>query len=174
MSLKISLLLIIFTWFNSFIFSQEDIQIGSPSGRTISTPAGAFFDYSNPSEINIKVQLWGYVRFPGYYIVPAGISINELISYAGGPMEDARLDDIRVTKIKEGSNSVMLKYNFDDLMWGDNLKTQINFSKIEAGDIVVVPGYPRYFVRDDISFYLTIVTALASISALIISIIYAN
>ena len=174
MNIKILLPILILAGFYSLIYSQDDIQIGTPSGRTFTTPAGAFYDYSSPSEVNIKVQLWGYIRFPGYYIVPSGISINELISFAGGPMEDARLDDIRVTKIKEGSKTVMVKYNYNDLMWEENLNTQINFNRLEAGDMVVVPGYPRYFVRDDISYYLTIVTALASISALIISIIYAN
>ena len=174
MNTKILFSILLISGFTTFIYSQDDIQIGSSSGRLLTTPAGAFYDYSSSSEVNIKVQLWGYVRFPGYYIVPAGISISELISYAGGPTEDARLDDIRVTKIKEGSKTIMLKYNYDDLMWEENLNNQINFNRLEAGDIVIVPGYPRYFVRDDISFYLTIVTALASISALIISIIYAN
>ena len=174
MNIKLIISILLITGFQTFLFSQDDIQIGSPSGRTLTTPAGAYFDYSSSSEVNIKVQLWGYVRYPGFYVVPAGININELISFAGGPTPDARLEDVRVTKIKEGAKTVMLKYNYNDLMWEENLNTQITYNRLEAGDIVVVPGYPRYFVRDDISFYLTIVTALASISALVISIIYAN
>ena len=108
---------------------------------------------------------------PGYYIVPAGISITELISLGGGPTEDATLSDIRVIKIREGSQTTMLKYNYNDLMWEENLKSQINYVRLDAGDIVVVPGEPRYFVRQDIAFYLGIVTTLASLAALIITII---
>ena len=110
-------------------------------------------------------------RYPGYYIVPAGTSLNELISLSGGPREDASLDDIRVVKLKEGSQTTMIKYNYNDLVWEDKISNQIDYITLSAGDIVVVPGEPRYFVREDIAFYLGVVTTLASLTALIISII---
>jgi len=158
-------------FFFEFIYAQDDIQIGS-TGRTNAT--GALYDYSNPSAVNIKVQLWGYVRFPGYYVVPVGTSLNELMSLAGGPTEDASLDDIRVVKIREGSETYMVKYDYNDFVWEANIKTQIKYTRLDAGDIVVVPGEPRYFVREDIAFYLGVLTALASIAALILSIISIN
>jgi len=172
MNLKIFLSILLFAGLYTNIYSQDDIQIGSLGART--GQGGGLFDYSNPSAINIKVQLWGYVSYPGYYIVPAGISINELISFAGGPKENASLEDIRVTKIKEGAQTKMIKYNYNDMVWGDEIQSQIDFVRLEAGDIVVVPGEPRYFVREDIAFYLGIVTTLASLTALILSIISFN
>jgi hypothetical protein len=172
MNIKILFSILLIAGLYTNIYSQDDIQIGSLGSRT--GQQGGLFDYSNPSTINIKVQLWGYVRYPGYYVVPAGISINELISYAGGPMEDASLDKIRVTKIKEGTPTKMIKYNYNDMVWEDEIKNQINFVRLEAGDIVVVPGEPRYFVREDVAFYLGIVTTLASLAALILSIISFN
>ena len=153
-----------------FVCAQDDIQIGSPNATRPSS-AGALYDYSVGNTINIKVQLWGYVRFPGFYIVPEGTSINELISVAGGPTEDANLNDIRVVKLKEGSQTTMMKYNYNDLVWEDKISNQIDYISLNAGDIVVVPGEPRYFVREDVTFYLGILSALASISALVISII---
>lgn len=170
MNTKIIFTLLFAIGIYSFSYSQDDIQIGSLGART--GQAGALFDYSNPSTINIKVQLWGYVGYPGYYIVPAGISINELISFAGGPREDASLDDIRVTKIKEGTQTKIIKYNYNEMMWEDDSQTQINYVRLEAGDIVVVPGEPRYYARENVSFYLGVVTTLASLAALVISIIY--
>lgn len=166
------LLILILTVISSNIYSQDDIQIGSLGTRT--GQAGGLFDYSNPSTVNIKVQVWGYVPYPGFYIVPAGTSINELISFAGGPNEDANLSDIRVTKLKEGIPPKMVKYNYEDMMWSDELSSSINYVRLEAGDIIVIPGAPRYFVRDDIAFYLGIVTTLASLTALILSIISFN
>ena len=56
-------------------------------------------------------------------------------------------------------------------MWKDSLNKKIYSVRLQAGDIVVVPGEPRYFVRQDIMFYLAIVTTLASLAALILSII---
>lgn len=163
-------LLIIF--FFDFLHAQDDIQVGS-QGR-IGGAAGAVYDYSDPSGVNFRLQLWGYVRYPGFYIVPAGTSLNELISLAGGPTEDATLNDIRVVKIREGSETTMLKYDYNDLVWEDKIETQINYVKLDAGDVVVVPGEPRYFIRQDIAFYLGVITALASIAALILSIISIN
>lgn len=172
MNIKILLSVLLITGFCTFLYSQDDIQIGSLGTRT--GQAGGLYDYSNPSSINIKVQLWGYVRYPGYYIVPAGISINELISFAGGPNDDAKLDDIRITKIKKDVQTKIIKYNYNDMMWEDEIQTQISYVSLEAGDIVVVPGEPRYFARDNIAFYLGIVTTLASLTALILSIISFN
>lgn len=172
MNIKILFSIFLMAGLYTNIFSQDDIQIGSQGLR--SGTSGGLFDYSNPSSVNIKVQLWGYVRYPGYYIVPAGISINELISFAGGPREDASLDDIRVTKIKEGVQTKIMKYNYNDMMWEDNIESEIKFVSLEAGDIVVVPGEPRYFARDNIAFYLGIVTTLASLTALILSIVSFN
>ena len=173
MKIKILIALLLISGFMASTYSQDDIQIGSQHG-TAGNQNGALFDYSDPSAVNIKVQLWGYVEFPGYYIVPSGFSINELISLGGGPTQDALLDDIRVIKLREDTKTVMLKYNYNDLIWEDNIKTQINYTRLDAGDIVVVPGEPRYFVRQDIAFYFSIVTTLASLAALIISIIYAG
>ncbi len=153
---------------STLLFAQDDVQIGS-TGRNNAT--GGLYDYSNPTGVNIKVQLWGYVRYPGYYIVPAGTSINELISLSGGPGEDAKLDDIRVVKIKEGSETLMMKYSYNDLVWEENIKSQIKFVRLDAGDIIVVPGEPRYFVREDVAFYLGLLTAIASLAALVISVI---
>ncbi|WP_290665097.1 SLBB domain-containing protein, partial [Ignavibacterium sp.] len=110
------------------------------------------------------------VKYPGYYVVPINTSLSELFSYAGGPLVDAKLDDIRILKTAEDSTVLMTRYNYNDLMWEESLKTQISFPRLEAGDIVVIPGEPRYFIRQDISFYLSILTAVISSAALIISI----
>ena len=156
--------------FSNFLSAQEDIQVGN-QGR-IGNSSGALYDYSSPSEVNFRVQIWGYANLPGFYIVPAGTSLNELISLAGGPTEDALLNDIRIVKMKEGYQTTMTKYNYNDLVWEKNITNQISYVRLDAGDIVVIPGEPRYFTREDITFYLSVLTALASTTALIMSIIY--
>jgi hypothetical protein len=162
----ISLLTVLFF---QLLKAQDDIQIGSPNADRTST--GGLYDYSDPAGVNFRVQLWGYVKFPGFYIVPAGTSVNELISLAGGPLEDAILDDIRLIKLKEGSQTVMEKYNINDFVWEDKITKQIKYCRLNAGDIVVVPGAPRYFVREDITFYVGLLTSLISIASLVVSLI---
>lgn len=170
MSKKILPLFLLIIAITQLSFAQDDIQIGSSYNDLRNQRQGGLYDYSDPTSINIKVQLWGYVRYPGFYIVPARTTVNELISLAGGPNEEATLSDIRVLKAKDDSTAVMYKYNYNDVMWEKELKSNFKFVKLQAGDIVVVPGEPRYFLRQDVSFYLSVVTALASVVALIISI----
>lgn len=150
-------------------FSQEDVQIGS-NLNNYRQSQGGLFDYSDPAGINIKVQLWGYVKFPGYYVIPAYSNLNDLLSFAGGPLEDAMLNDLRIYRASEVSDKKLIKYDFNDLLWNDSLSTEIVFPKLKAGDVVLMPGEPRYFLREDIAFYLSVTTALASLAALIISI----
>jgi len=153
----------------SFIYAQEDVQIGSNLNNYRQTQGG-LFDYSDPSGINIKVQLWGYVKYPGYYVIPAHSTMNDLISYAGGPLEDAMMEDLRIYRAKNEDGNKLTRYNLNELLWEDSLTTEIIFPVLNAGDVVLVPGEPRYFLREDISFYLSVTTALASLAALIISI----
>lgn len=149
--------------------AQDKYQIGSDL-KNMRQTQGAYFDYSDPTGINIKVQLWGYVKYPGYYIIPINTTLNELFSYAGGPLVDAKLEDVRILKTLEDSSFVMSKYDYNDLMWEESLKKPAYFPKLNAGDIIVVPGEPRYFIRQDVSFFLSILTAVISSAALIISI----
>ena len=158
--------------FISTLTAQEDIQIGGNEYR-LSQQTG-FFDFSDPTGINIKVQLWGYVRYPGYYIIPARSSVSELISIAGGPLEDAQIEDIRIIRANADSSTSMYKYNYNAFLWEDELGTIVKFPRLLAGDMIMVPGEPRYFVREDIVFYLSIVTTLASLTALILSILSFN
>jgi len=150
------------------LYAQDDVQIGS-NLNNYRQAQGGLFDYSDPSGINIKVQLWGYVKYPGYYVVPSYSTMNDLLSFAGGPLEDAMMEDVRIYR-KTGEKSELYKYNFNDLLWEDTLMTEIEFPNLTAGDVVIVPGEPRYFLREDVSFYLSVTTALASVIALIISI----
>ena len=148
--------------------AQDDVQIGSNlGGRTQSQ--GGLFDYSDPAGFNIKVQLWGYVKYPGYYVVPDNSTLNDILSYAGGPILDAMMDDIRIYRKTETGNEELLKYNLDDLLWGDSLASNILFPKLKAGDVVLVPGEPRYFIREDIQFFVSLSLAVATLAVLIIS-----
>lgn len=166
---KSIILLIIFI---SPLIAQEDVQIGSLKWGQAGVTG--LFDYSDPTGINIKVQVWGYVKFPGYYIIPARSNVNDLMSLAGGPAENARLEDIRIVRTGIDSTTIMYKFNYNDLVWEENLKGPVKFSRLLAGDMLIIPGEPRYFVREDITFYLSLITTLASLTALILSILAIN
>ena len=48
-------------------FAQEDdYQVGL-NPNLIWQNQGAFYDYSDPGGLNIRVSVWGYVKYPGRY-----------------------------------------------------------------------------------------------------------
>ncbi len=59
-------------------FAQEDdYQVGL-SQDYIRQNQGAYYDYSDPAGLNIRVSVWGYVKYPGRYIIPQRSNINDL------------------------------------------------------------------------------------------------
>ena len=96
--MRLNLLFSIILTFNFLtpLSAQEDIQIGSQKYSRVTT--SGFFDFSDPTGINIKVQIWGYVKYPGFYVIPARSALNDLISLAGGPTQDALLEDVRILR----------------------------------------------------------------------------
>lgn len=159
----------LFLIFASFTaVAQDDVQIGSNT-RDRAQSQGGLFDYSDPSGFNIKVKVWGYVKYPGYYVIPANSDLQDILSYASGPLEDAMMDDIRIYRKAENGNEELQRYNLNDLLWGDSLASKIVFPKLFAGDVILVPGEPRYFVREDIQFFVSLSLAVATLAVLIIS-----
>ena len=78
------------------LFAQDNIQIGKSNNKDNTYYNGALYDYSDPNAFNIKVMIWGYVKFPGQYIIPATNGVNQFLSLAGGPTPDANLDEIKM------------------------------------------------------------------------------
>jgi hypothetical protein len=162
----------LFLLFSSSIYSQiTDYELGSKTGIRYTQQSG-YFDLSDPDAVNIKVAVWGFVRYPGKYLVPSYTNLLDLLSFAGGPSNDSHLDDLRLYRTKEDGTQEMLVFNFNDLLWEsklDSKKRTIPF--IEAGDILVVPGAPRYYARDLVSMWATILSALVSISILVLNLV---
>ena len=95
--------------FNTFA-QENDVQVGTVP-RNPSQMFG-LFDYSDPTKVNIKVSVWGYVKFPGKYIVPVNSNLRDLVSIAGGPTPDAYLDDVRLVRTLADSTQQVFNYNF--------------------------------------------------------------
>ena len=169
---------ILFTFFGLLFFSSLGIaQTGDYElGSSINDGArrsiyGGYYDYSDPESINIKVSVWGFVKYPGRYIIPESTSIIDLMSYVGGPTDDSNLDELRIYRLDENNNELMLPIDFNDLMWEDNLKSKIRkVPKLNPSDILVVPGQPRLYFMDWFSIGLSVFSALISLTILILNI----
>ena len=54
----------------------------------------------------MPVNLWGFVKNPGRYEVPISTDLVQLLSYAGGPLPDADLGSVKVTRIIQRDNQI--------------------------------------------------------------------
>ena len=49
-------------------------------------------------QLLIKVNIWGFVQKPGQYFVPTDTDLISLISFAGGPREEAKLKKVKLIR----------------------------------------------------------------------------
>ena len=158
----------LFVVLSASIFGQENIQIGKSIKENVRNN-GALYDYSNPEGINIKVMVWGYVQFPGQYIIPSTSGVNELLSLAGGPTQDANIDDLKLFRINPDSSQTIVKFNYSDLLWNNSdLSIPLKIPGLHAGDILLIPGSPKWFLKDYSGLVLSIVSTIASIATLLV------
>ena len=166
--LKILSILSLFFFSNLSFAQNEDYQLGV-SGNNLGQSQGAYYDYSDPSGLNIKVSVWGYVKYPGRYIIPERSNINDLISYSGGISDDSNIDEMRIFRVNPDSTQEMLLYNYEELWWSESLQKQITLSKLQAGDVLIVPGRPRWYWENYFTLTLSFVGVLLSLATLIIT-----
>ena len=152
------------------VFSQDDDNL--ILGKSNKQTTAAVFDLSDPNGVNLEVSMWGIIRYPGRYRVPVNSTFLDLMSYAGGPMETSNLEDIRI--LRESNNPSkkpeVIKLNYNDLLWADQVKTSSRVNPVlQAGDIILVPEQKRYTFRDNLIFFIPIVSGLISIITLIVT-----
>jgi hypothetical protein len=158
--MKISFMLLCFLILTISSKSQTFEQIGLSSNA--SQKGGNIYDLSDPKAVNIKVAVWGAVKSPGYYIIPDYTDAKTLISYAGGPLETAKLQDMRIYRIEKDSSNSILTFNYEDVVWEKELKTFKAAPAIKADDVLVIPTEQRFFLKDYMQYGFSIVSILLS------------
>jgi hypothetical protein len=158
------------------INAQDKERVGM---NQIFSQQGGFYNYGEKDKVNIEVSVWGYVKFPGKYIIPQGATLVDLISYAGGPIIDAKLENIRLFRPKNDTLNItkdeMMKFDYNDIFWSDNVSKNDKRNVIlKAGDILVFPGEPRMFFKDNIYLIVSVASVLISLAILVVSITRKN
>ena len=168
MQIKSLLFFLIFFFSINFTFAQQGVTIGSSAFDH--RGGSSYFDYSDPTTLNIKVSVWGYVASPGRYNIPIYTTPVDLLSFAGGPMVGADLKDIRIYRIKEDGTEEIIKLYYDDLINADNLeKKNRPIVTLKANDFLIIPGGPEYYFKDWLSISLSILSAVTSLTILILN-----
>jgi len=87
-----------------------------------------------PGAVLMPVNLWGAVPKPGIHHVPTQTDLLRLLSYAGGPQKDAKIEEITIKRTVNGQDKVIPV----DLQRLLSKPGQINLA-LEPNDIVMVP-----------------------------------
>ena len=166
--MKKSFLVLVLLALTSMAWGQnKNYEIGSMNPQMQHTNGG-FYDYSDPTDVNIKVSVWGFVRYPGKYVVPIYTNVLDLLSYAGGPSDNAHLDDLRIYRVFPDSTQKIYKFDINDIWWGEKLESDtLKIPQLKAGDILSIPGSQKYYLRDWLSMVLSIFSALTSLAILL-------
>jgi hypothetical protein len=109
----------------------------SPS-QTLNLPS--VYYYGQGQGVQIDVNLWGEVKQTGKMIVPYTTDIISLISLAGGPTPNAKLDEVRIIRYSMQDTTAVEKIIRINVEKFVETGEQSYFPILLRGDTVIVPG----------------------------------
>jgi hypothetical protein len=116
---------------------QPGVGSGSSQPLNPSSPNMPIFNVYRGGEVQIDVNLWGFVNSPGHYRVPGSTSLVELLSFAGGPSAQARLVDIRIVHADTAQEKRVESYNLESYRDDGDLSQN---PLLVPGDTIIVSG----------------------------------
>lgn len=118
---------------------------------------GAQYQIGREDELLIKVNIWGFVRMPGQYLVPSDTDLISLISYAGGPVEGAQTKKIklvRTTTINPDGKSLNTNqkiYNYNIKQFLETGDMSLN-PQLMPNDTIVISGSTVHLISKVLEF----------------------
>jgi hypothetical protein len=106
----------------------------APGGLAPTLPsasAASYYYVAKPGELTMQINIWGFVQKPGRYEVSSTTDIIQLISFAGGPVQYAKMDEVKITRF-EKVDSVYVKREF--------ILDLENLAKLDNSKLVLYPG----------------------------------
>lgn len=170
--IKLIIFFILLFQLNSSVFAQEG-QSSSSMNR------GSQYFLGDRDEILMNVNVWGYVRNPGQYMVPRNTNLVSLISFAGGPREGANLGDVRIIREghqTNGQNGTNGSAHSKPLPILDvDVKKHLQTGDpgliplLSAGDTIIIPesGGSKFQKFLGFNSFLSIIAATASVALIV-------
>lgn len=171
MLMKLSFSMLFVFFLSISVFAQKD---DLTLGRTEKFVTAAVYDLSDPLGVNIEVNLWGFVKYPGRYIIPVNSTLLDLISFSGGPSENSNLEEIRLLRPQNDSTlqkSLLIKLNYDDLLWNEKIRLDNKSNPtLQPGDVILILEEKRFTFRDNVMFFLPILTSIITVATFIVTV----
>ena len=145
-----------------FLVAQQTINFQSADNASAYTYSGSM---NNVEKLKINTYIWGQIHKPGLYIVPDDTDLLKLLSLAGGPTEDAKLNKIRIIRPTNNGKKVIFVNLKKYIDTGDENLIPV----LMPGDTIVVAGTIWYAVTRFTSFVADVavlITVYATLSTL--------
>jgi hypothetical protein len=146
------------------VFSQMESGLGASSHSGSSN--AAYYFISKPGEITMSINLWGYVRNPGRYEVPISTDLIQLLSYAGGPLADANLGNVKISRVVRREDAIRIVEYTVSLDRLDKLDEKAR--DLEPGDTIFIET-PPFSWKDVFSIVTTAAIVTSAIASVIIA-----
>jgi hypothetical protein len=130
---------------SSFEMMQTDAFARYASGNE-------FIAGQEPGTVMMRVNLWGAVKKPGIHHIPVKTDLISLMSYAGGPNDNAIMDEI-IIKRNQGKKQTKITVDLEQIIHGE---TQADLT-LQPDDIIVVEAKKPWVSQD--AFMLAIVAS---------------
>ncbi len=119
------------------------------TGANFSVDRAAQYFLGTSDELLIPVNVWGFVQKPGQYMVPDNTDLIALLSYAGGPTENAKLSHVKIVRndIKGGH----VVYRIDVKRYIETADARL-IPTLRPGDTVIVGGTTFHWVSKAFEF----------------------
>jgi hypothetical protein len=162
---KIFLLIITVLINSNIIYSQDLLKLFENAESTTKVSSN-YYMIGNKYQKNIEVKVWGQaINNPGIYVIPEGMKLLELLTYAGGLSEKAKLDQIRIIRMKNEALGIkedrFIMIDYRDLVKADTTDfSQIKNLSLMPNDIIIIPSDDRWTFRDYALLSLNVTTSI--------------
>ncbi|MBN2011347.1 SLBB domain-containing protein [candidate division KSB1 bacterium] len=120
-------------------------------------PRGAQYFLGTTDELLIRVNIWGFVRTPGQYMVPSETDLISLLSFAGGPMPSAKLSKIKIVRKSNNSNKEeIIQINVKKYIEDGN----IAIPRLKPDDTIIVKPSRWHYFSTSLEFVTRVATVV--------------
>jgi polysaccharide export outer membrane protein len=140
--------------FSLFILCTISNGIAQETGSLLRS-RGSVYYLGDEDELLIPVNIWGFVRLPGQYHVPNNTDLVSLLSYAGGPTENAKISNIRIVRTDPRRGNIIYTINVKRFI---ETADERLIPPLKPGDTIIVKGTTFYWISKFFEFVARLAT----------------
>ncbi len=134
--------------FKTLALDRQDTHANSRETLLAPVVARLRTEASNEHELQL-IEVVGQVKYPGIYPLPANVSLQKILSAAGGLTESAHLESAEITSIEVDGGISTISHNTVSLLQQLALP-EIQQVKLKSKDVLNVVRIPQWFENNTI------------------------